>query len=336
VTNLRGMLRKLGDVTVALPLAVALGLLAYVSYVASVRSSGPELLLILRHTWLLILILTIPYLAARALVWYELLHQLGVRVAWRPMAVAFAGGEITKSFPAGVYVQNYLLSRLGHLGQSSAIRSTMATTAMLGLETLVALPALLIVGIPGTPWLRETLVGIVVIWVIILMAAWVLVHYRQEHMGPGVPRWRRRLVEIAAEFLDSGGKLISFKTLRNVVPAATYMLIYALELYIIVRAVGVHRVSFVDVLGIYAAVVLAVILVPIPTEIGITEFAGLGALLNYGVPRATSALIMLSLRLLGSGMTIVVAGLLLILLRRELGALEQPPGSTEREEGSTA
>ena len=327
-------MRRLADVTVALPLAVALGLLAYVSYVASVRSSGAELVSIVRQTWVLILLLTIPYLAARAFVWYALLTQLGVRVPWRPMAVAFAGGEITKSFPAGVYVQNFLLSRLGHLGQSSAIRSTMATTAMLGLEALVAVPVLLVIGIPNAPWLRETLLAIIGVWIVVIGGAYLLVHYRAEHMNPDTARWRRRLVQTAAEFLDAGSKLITPMTMRNAVPAATYMIIYALELYVIARAAGVHSLSFVSVLGIYGAVVLAVILVPIPTEIGITEFAGLGALLNYGVPRATAALIMLSLRLLGSGMTILLSGLMLVVLRSELVGLESR--RIEREEGTRA
>jgi uncharacterized membrane protein YbhN (UPF0104 family) len=63
-------------------------------------------------------------------------------------------------------------------------------------------------------------------------------------------------------------------------------------------------------------------MVPIPTELGITEFTGFGALAAYGVPGPTAAVIMLGMRLLATGMTIVVAGALLLLLRDELRAVE--------------
>jgi len=100
------------------------------------------------------------------------------------------------------------------------------------------------------------------------------------------------------------------------------MLNYVIGLYAIIRAVGVNSVSFVHSMAVYAVVVLAVVLFPIPTEIGITEFTGFGALEAYGVPASTAA-IMLSLRLLATGMTIVVAGGLFVLMRGELRAAEK-------------
>lgn len=305
------------DFTIILALFVALGLLAYVSYVASARGSLAELWRIVQDTWLLILILTFPYLAARALVWYELLQQLGIRVSWGEMTVAFAGGEITKSLPAGVYVQNFLLGRLAHLGRLSVVRSTAATTATLGLESLLALPVALIIGVPGVPWLRWALFGVVVAWLVILLVVWVAVRYRAHHIGPNTAQWRRRLVEMAEEFLSTGAELVTLKTARNLIPTAIYMLIYGVELYAIIRAVGIH-ISFADIIGVYAIIVLAVILVPIPTEIGITELTGLGVLVAYGIPQSSAAIIMLSLRLLSGGMTIVVAILLLVVVRHEL------------------
>lgn len=310
------------DATVIIPLVVSLGLLAYVSYLGSARDSAGQLWEIVRHTWLPILLLTIPYAAARALVWYELLQELGIRVPKRQLAAAFAGGEITKSLPAGIYVQNFLLGRLTHLSQHSTIRSATATTAMLGLESLLALPVALIIGIPGSPWVRWVLVGVVVLWLVILVLAWALVRYRTMHMPPRVARWRKRLIQGIEEFLAAGKELVTVKTLRSLVPTAIYMLVYVIDLYIIMRAVGVYTVNFMDVMGVYALVVLAVILVPIPTEIGITEFTGLGGLLAYGIPHSTAAIIMLSLRLLATGATILVAGVVLIVVRHEVASKE--------------
>src|ERR1039458_3265847 len=134
----RAVLRA--NISVVISAIVAAGLLAVVSRIAANRGSATELWNVLQQTWVLVLVLTLPYLAARALVWQELLRDLRIRVPLKHMAISFAGGEITKTLPAGIYVQNYLLARLDNLGSGSTVRSSMATTAMLGLETALALP----------------------------------------------------------------------------------------------------------------------------------------------------------------------------------------------------
>jgi uncharacterized membrane protein YbhN (UPF0104 family) len=305
------------DASVLISLVVSLGLLAYVSYVGAARDSATRLWIIVQRTWLPILLLTIPYVASRAIVWYRLLQELGIRVPARQMIAAFAGGEITKSLPAGVYVQNILLGRLTHLSRHSTIRSATATTAMLGLESLIALPVALIVGIPGEPWVRWALLGIVAAWLLVLALASALVRYRTMHMPARAAQWRRRVIEAVEEFLAAGGELVTVKTLWNLIPTVIYMLVYVIDLDLIMHAVGVHNVTFFQTAGVYAMVVLAVILIPIPTEIGITEFAGLGGLLAYGIPHSTAAIIMLSLRLLATGATILVAVATLVLVRAE-------------------
>ena len=303
-----------------LPVVIGLGLLAYVSSVALAPRSSSQLWVVLQHTWLVVLFLTVPYLVARALVWHELLMELGINTSWRQLAVAFAGGELTKSLPAGVYTQNYLLGRLERFGQLSLVRSSTATTAMLGLETLLAVPVVLIIGIPGFSWLFWTLIGIIAAWIVVLAVAWLLAQHWAATAGPGRRAWLRRGSRLAKEFLEAAAELVAPRTLLTLVPTALYMLIYVIELYAITRAVGVHNVTFVHTMAIYGVIVLAVVLIPIPTELGITEFTGLGALEAFGVPGSTAAIIMLSLRLLATGMTIVVAGVLFFLLRGELAA----------------
>lgn len=310
-------LREQAKVEIILPVVIGCGLLAYVSSVAVAPRSGGQLWVVIQHTWLLILLLTLPYLACRALVWRELLCQVGLAVPWRQLSVAFAGGELTKSLPAGVYTQNYLLARLEHFGPRSLARSSTATTAMLGLETFVAVPIVLIIGIPGAPWLFWTLVGVVVSWILVLTIAWFLVRFWASRLAPEEHRWLGRGLQLAKEFLEAAPDLVARRTLLSLIPAAIYMLIYVVDLFAITRAVGVHSLSFAHTMAVYGVVVLAVILIPIPTELGITEFTGLGALAAYGVPASTAAIIMLSLRLLATGMTIVVAGLLLLFLRGE-------------------
>jgi uncharacterized membrane protein YbhN (UPF0104 family) len=324
--RLRRWLRRYAGIRYVLPTAIALGLIAWIATIASAPRSANDLWVVLQQTWVVILVLTFPYLAARALVWYRLLAQLGIHVPWRQAAVSFAGGEVTKSLPAGVYVENYLLSRLVHFSPHSAIRSSMATTAMLGLESLVAVPIALIVGVPGAPWLFWLLLGVVAVWIVVLIVAWLLVHRIVPSSklldAPAV----QRAADVIEEFLAAGGELLNLQTLVECIPTALYMFVYVVDLFAILRALGVRNVTFVDTMGIYAVIVLAVILVPIPTEIGITELTGLGILVSYHIPESTAALAMLSLRLLATGMTIVVAVGILVLLRRELAAATQKEG----------
>jgi uncharacterized membrane protein YbhN (UPF0104 family) len=318
------------SIRIVLPTVVTLGLLAYVSDVASSRKSGDQIWVVIQQTWYWVFILTIPYLAARALVWHELLQALGLRVPLRPLLTAFAGGEMTKSLPGGIYLENYLLSRLVHFGQVSTIRSSMATTAMLGLESALAVPAVLIIGVPGwRPWLFWTILGLVLFWALLLAVAWLIVRRWEANLKPGAHALLRRVLMSVAEFLEAGGDLMSLRTLQALVPTAAYMLVYVIDLYIIIRAIGVQQVSFVDTIAIYAFVVLAVVLIPIPTELGITEFSGLNALIAYGVPKSTAAIIMLSLRILATGMTILVAGGILFLLRDELARAGEQEGTQD-------
>lgn len=307
------------DFTILIPLVVGLGMLAYVAYAGIARQSSAEFITIISKSWFIIVLLTVPYLLARVLVWNSLLVQLGIKVSRRQLIVAFASGEITKSLPAGVYVQNYLLERMRHLSLRETIRSTTATTAMLGLESLLSVVVVLLIGLTGVPWIRIVVLAAVAAWVGILTMLWALVNYRVEHMGPRVAPWRRTLIRATEQFFAAADELLHPRTLLNVAPTALYMLLYAVELNVILSAAGVH-VGFVHVMSMYAVMVLAVIMVPIPTEIGITELTGLGALMAEGVSRPTAALVVLGLRLLGTGATVVIALIAVIIAGRRLTA----------------
>lgn len=307
-------LRGLLSARILIPSVVALGLLAYVAYVASARASGGELWSIVKDTWVLILVLTFPYLVCRAVIWHGLLRQLCIRVSWRNLAIAFSGGEMTKSLPAGIYVENLILGRLSHLGRTWTVRSTTATTATLGLECAIAVPVVLILGIPGESWLRLALLAFVGGWIVILGLVRLLVAEATAHLDSRALRWLRGVADSVKEFLDAGVELLRPRTLLYLIPTAIYMLIYVVDLYFIARAAGVHDFSFLDAMATYGVVVLAVVLIPIPTEIGISEFTGLGILVAYGVPQATAAVIILGLRLLATGATILVAGAAFLLL----------------------
>jgi uncharacterized membrane protein YbhN (UPF0104 family) len=335
-------IRRHAQVQKVLPLIVGVGLIAYVMSIAVAPKSGGQLWQIVKGTWWLIFLLTLPYLGLRALIWRKLLEGLNINVPWRPLIASFAGGEMTKAFPAGVYVENFLLAKVEHFRSHAAVRSSMATTAMLGLESLIAVPTVLIVGVPGLSWLRVVVLAIVGAWIVLLGAVWLFVHYRSHKITEKSPLWQREINRIARDFLDAGKDLIAWRTLLLAVPTAVYVFIYMVDLFVIVRAVGITDLSLVHVMAIYAFTVLVVILIPIPTEIGLTEFSGLSAFVGYGVPRAEAAVIMLGLRALATGMTIVVAGIAMLVLRSELTEPEpesRPSGgetTPERNGGSRA
>jgi uncharacterized membrane protein YbhN (UPF0104 family) len=178
----------------------------------------------------------------------------------------------------------------------------------------------LVLGWPGQPWVRWALLGVAAAWIVVLGLAWLLVRYGAHRMSERIPRWIRRITFFLEEFLGAGGEFLTWRIARYLVPTALYVLIYAVDLYVIIRALGIHHIGFLYAAGIYALVSLANILVPIPTEVGLTEFAGLMAIVAYGIPRPAAAIIMLALRALATGMTIIVSGALIIFLRDQLSS----------------
>jgi uncharacterized membrane protein YbhN (UPF0104 family) len=165
---------------------------------------------------------------------------------------------------------------------------------------------------------RWTIFGVVAFWLVLLVLAWALTHYWDTHLSPHIHPKLHGVAHLAAEFIGAGGELVGKKTLVALIPTVIYMLVYVVDLHLILHALGVDTLTFANLLVVYGVVVLAVVLVPIPTEIGITEITGLGALQAFGVPGSVAAVAMLSLRLLATGLTIVLAGVLLFLMRDEL------------------
>lgn len=321
-------LREHAHANVVLPAIVGAGLLAYVASLASAPKNAAALWAAIKQVWWIVLLLTFPYLVARLYVWNDLMRELGVRVPFRQALLAFAGGEMTKSLPGGIYVENYLLKRLTHMDEKRTVRSSAATTAILGLEATLALLVVLVVGIPGVPWVRWGLLVVVGVWLVLIAGLWWLIHLGAERSAR-LPGWLAHVRRDAAEFLKDGRALLRWRTVRNLGPTALYMFIYAVDLYFIIRALGLPRLGWVAVVTVYAAMVLAVILVPIPTEIGIAEISALGALTAFGVGHNQAAVVALSLRILATGATILVSGVVFLALRGELREAERGEADAE-------
>ena len=96
-------------------------------------------------------------------------------------------------------------------------------------------------------------------------------------------------------------------------PTALYLAIYAVELWVVMRAVHIGNVSLLGALAAYAFVILVVILNPLPVEIGVTEVVGLGTLVAFGIPHTTAAVVMLSFRVFATGFVVAISAVALLL-----------------------
>jgi hypothetical protein len=79
---------------IVVPIVVAAGLLAYVASLASTPQAARELGTVTQQVWWIVLALTIPYLAARAYVWKDLMQELGLRVPLRRRSTILLAGLV--------------------------------------------------------------------------------------------------------------------------------------------------------------------------------------------------------------------------------------------------
>jgi hypothetical protein len=300
---------------VFVPAVLGFGLLAFILLVSNPKKIGPLLAHIGFITGVTVFGLTIPFLAARAIVWRQLLSEEGVQVSWRAALMAFAGGEFAKSLPGGVYFEDYLLRSCCNVpfGQSIA-----ATTAVSGLEAIVALPVVMIWGVPGWRWLRLSLGIAICVYIAVLVTLWWLANPQGESARIPVPRLLAPVVSTVRELLLDARPFFSLRTLRdNTAPTALYLLVVSVDLFIIGRTIGIHQLDLREAAVAYCFSVLALILVPIPTDIGVTEASGAGVLYAFGATPSQAVATLLGLRILLTGSTMAITGAILLALWRQ-------------------
>lgn len=291
---------------------LVLGLLAYVVDVAGASSSLAAILMIFGQAWWIFLGLSVLYLAARALAWYLLLAGVGIRVPSRSFLAAFAAGQAAQVLPGGDFAANYLLARLEHLHERTVVRSVFATMLCGGLETVVALPIVLLVGIPGRPWAFWVFGAAALVWVALSMLAVLAIGRWGSGIQARIPLLGH-LHAMGDDFLGAGRDLLRVKTLLVLPPTVLYLAIYAVELWVVMRALHIGNAPLLGALAAYAFVILVVILNPLPVEIGMTEVAGLGTLVALGIPHATAAVVMLSFRVFAMGFVVAISAVVLLL-----------------------
>lgn len=261
----------------------------------------------------LVVALTLPYLAARGLVWRRLLAQQGARVPLLAFLMAFAAGEFAKDLPGGEYVEDYLLSRCG----VPAAKSVTATTALSALETLLALPLVLAWGIPGWTWLPLALGAILFAYVVVIVGLWWLTNPRGVAARLSRPRALQPALRGVRDVLLEARRLVAWRTLRDNLPLTiVYFGIVVSDLYLLGRTISVPGFGVREAAVVFGFTTLSFVLIPIPTSLGVTEASGAEAMVAFGASPAQAVAVLLLLRILLTGSTMLFTGLVLVALWR--------------------
>lgn len=264
------------------------------------------------------LLLMATYEGVRCVQWHFLLKALAIDAPPRTGAFTFLVGEIAKTLPFGQYLRNYLLRQSGGANIGQSVPATMTT---LLIEDAVSLVGVLLLGVGSWTWLRP---------MIVLSAAtfgvglWII--YRLI-VTSRMPAWARRrrisrsLVHELRLFRAGTARLANPRTLAlQVAFGATYLILGAAALYMIVLGLGVTGIAFPRVLAVYFFSLAVGLLIPIPVDLGLIELSGTTAFVAVGVGRSAAVSAMLLNRVLSGAASLVIALATIIVLRAELRA----------------
>lgn len=263
----------------------------------------------------LFLLLTIIYEVVRGVQWLYFLKGMKVKVGLRRSIFAFVGGEATKSLPAGNYFENYLLEREG--GVSVAYTASGTTITVL-LEVVVCVVYLAIVGIRGWGWLRPVLIfGTLAVLLLV-----VVIGRLEFHAHP--PDWlaKRTFFQWMSEqwktFVQGAETFVTPTSLAiGVTLAAIYLAAAGTQYYIVIRALGNNHLSLWDGISAYLFGLGVGLILPVPTDIGVQEITGVGALSALGMATTNAVSVTIVYRIFNLVSSIVIAAVTFVILHRE-------------------
>jgi uncharacterized membrane protein YbhN (UPF0104 family) len=257
--------------------------------------------------------------AVRVFEWHYLLHALRQHTLWRHSLLTLLGGDASQILPAGVYFQNFLLQQAEGTSMTTSLP---ATLAMQLLEATVSLLVLIAVGVPGWPWMRPVAITVMAGYTTFLVlisrpavGAWL----ERKAARPGPGSW---VLGQFAHFLEGlEGLMTPGVVLRAGGLTAAYMAFTIATFFAAVRAYALPNIGLPQAAAIYCFVLTLIILVPLPSDLGLSEGSGVAVLLAYGVPLAQGLTIMLIIRFSVLLFTEIIAGGALLFMRQELGHL---------------
>lgn len=309
---------------VIIPLVLTIGVLAAFFSLADIGKVAATIAGFRLPYLLAFVLLMVLYQGLRAAQWHLFLRRLGVRLSLRSQMLAYAMGEAAKLLPVGNYFQNYVLKSSGgpRFGRSAA-----ATTLIIWEEVAICLIALEILGLGSwTGWIRIAIpVGLLIVTVL----AWAFIRVTARSDRPAWIQHNRLLHRLASEydtFAQGAGDLLTPRTVAATLTySALYLVVAGLGLYVLALALGITGVSVRDVLAVYFFSLAVGLIIPLPVDLGAIELGGLGAFVAIGVGRDLGLSAMIVNRVLSIGASLLIAGLVLVLLRREVALAMRGP-----------
>lgn len=313
---------KLIQPRVVVPVLLSVAALAFVFSVADV----PVVMDRITHMPMAVLagtyVLVLAYLALKILQFSYFLGKLQIPTTPGELIVAYGVGEMALSLPGGIYAQNYVLGKVGHL---NVARSLAATTAVLMGELVIALLVLLVVEIPGWWWLRWSILSLLaaaVLFVVALLKIRALRRWIDEifHIGP------LRQMEVGfLEVLQGMGDLARPGiALRSLLTATVYLFVLVGGFYLTGHGVGVGQLTFQQATTIYLFAVAATEILPISSHVGIIELGGVSAAQAWGYSFTEGLAMMLGFRLVWTGSVWLTGGVALFIFRDEFKEEAEP------------
>ena len=323
-------MKKLLQPNVLIPVILSVALLVALLAVADVKKVVALMEGFQKIYLLWFLLLMVAYEVVRGAQWHFLLKSLDIDVPLRTQIFAFAAGEVTKSMPIGNYFQNYLLqqSKGSDFGRTAA-----ATTLIIVLEVAVSLLGVVIVGLGSlTTWLRPI---IIIGTAAFVLGAWA---YHRLHQHAGTPRWirehktMRKAMEGIKELRAGTTDLLHPRVLLiAALLSGVYLSTAGAGLYLIVRGLGITGATLPETLAVSFFSLAISLIMPIPVDVGVLEFSGVGAFLAIGLQGGKTAAVgaMLINRVLTIGASVAIALVVMLIFRGEFraalrGRSEQP------------
>jgi uncharacterized protein (TIRG00374 family) len=300
---------------ILVPAIFAVVLLGIVLSLGDIKKVGNAIVNFPHGDAALFFLLTVLYEVIRGVQWMYFLRGMKVKAGYRRGIFAFVGGEATKSLPAGNYFENYLLER--EEGVAVAYTASGTTITVL-LEVVVCVVYLAIVGISGWAWLRPVLI----IGTLALTLVVVVLVRLDIHAHP--PEWlgRRKFFQWAVQqgktFGQGARAFVTPKRLAiGLALSALYLAAAGTQYFIVIRALGNQTMSYWDGLAAYLFSLGVGLILPVPTDIGVQEITGVGALKALGLKTTQAVSVSILFRILNLVSSIVIALITFVVLHKE-------------------
>lgn len=312
---MKNFLKSIAKPKILVPIVFAVVLIGFVLSLGDIKKVGHDIVTFPRGSAAVFFLLVAIYEVVRFIQWKYLLQQMDIGVDLRRAIFAFVGGEATKSLPAGNYFENYLLER--EEGISIAYTAASTTFTIL-LEVSVCVIYLAIVGISGWPWLRPLMifgaVGVACLIAIVVKL--------DLHAHPPESLAKRKAFKWIGEqwkAFTEGAK--NFLCLRVIAVAwglaVLYLAAAGAAYYVVITALG-GNVNFFEGVAAYLFGLGVGLILPVPTDIGVQEISGVGALKALGLQTTRAVSVTIIYRILNLVSSFVIAIVTFAILHREL------------------